>query len=73
MALMSDENSVKVRIGGMSCGGCVRGVARAIEKAGLKGRDVQVGEATIDGAPTHDAVRAAIEGAGFQVLGIENA
>lgn len=69
---MSNGDSLQVRIGGMSCGGCVRGVARAFEKAGLTATDVHVGRATLEGSPAIDAVRAALEGAGFQLLGVEH-
>jgi copper chaperone CopZ len=68
---MSSGENLEVRIGGMSCGGCVRGVARAFEKAGLEATQVQVGSATLKGSPSLDAVRAALEGAGFQLLGAE--
>jgi hypothetical protein len=69
---MSSGDTLKVRIGGMSCGGCVRGVARAFEKAGLEAAEIQVGVATLKGSPSIDAVRAAVEGAGFQLLGAEH-
>jgi copper chaperone CopZ len=69
---MGSEDTLEVRIGGMSCGGCVRGVVRAFEKAGLAATDVQVGRATLKGSPAIDAVRAALEGAGFRLLGVEH-
>ena len=68
---MSEEETVRVRIGGMSCGGCVRGVARALDKAGIKARDIQVGSALVDHAASPDALRAALQGAGFQLLAVE--
>jgi len=68
---MSTGETLEVRIGGMSCGGCVRGVARAFEKAGLEAAQVQVGAATLKGSPSLDAVRAALEAAGFRLLGAE--
>ena len=71
MSTMSNDETVRVQIGGMSCGGCVRGVARALDKAGIKARDIQVGTALVDADASHDAIRAALEGAGFQVLAVE--
>ena len=72
-AVMSDsKKATKVWIGGMNCGGCIRGISRAFEKAGLVSTDVQVGVAVVAGEPSHDVLRAAIEGAGFQVLRMES-
>lgn len=69
---MSNDDVLHVRIGGMSCGGCVRGLARAFEKAGLRAASIEVGRAELPPDTPVDAVRAAVEGAGFQLLGVEN-
>jgi hypothetical protein len=69
---MSNDEVLRVRVGGMSCGGCVRGLARAFEKAGLRATSVEVGHAVLAKDAPLDAIRAAVEGAGFQLLGVEN-
>lgn len=69
---MSNDEVLHVRIGGMSCGGCVRGLARAFEKAGLRATSIEVGRADLPKETPVDAVRAAVEGAGFQLLAVEH-
>ncbi len=70
---MTEADLLHVRIGGMSCGGCVRGLARAFEKAGLRVDRLEVGQADFPSGTSLDAVRAAVESAGFRVLDAENA
>jgi copper chaperone CopZ len=69
---MSNDDVLHVRIGGMSCGGCVRGLSRAFEKAGLRATNLEVGRADLAKDTSLEAIRAAVEGAGFQLLGVEN-
>ncbi len=60
------------RVGGMSCGGCVDAVTRAIERLDPKARvsvDLASAKVSIDGAMTRDAVRSAVEEAGFSFEG----
>ena len=58
----------RYRVEGMSCGGCVSSVEKAV-KAVAGGAGVAVdlasGILTVDGACAEDQVRAAVEGAGF--------
>ncbi len=60
------------RISGMTCGGCVRSVSRAIKSA-LPEADVEVdleqATARVRGAHTEPAVRLAVEQAGFRFDG----
>lgn len=58
------------KVSGMTCGGCVKSVTRALEQA-LPGAKVEVsleaGTARVDGAHDPAKAKAAIEGAGFEV------
>ncbi|MGH9204082.1 MAG: heavy-metal-associated domain-containing protein [Vicinamibacterales bacterium] len=60
-------------ISGMSCGGCVTSVTRVLRSVqGLEPVHVEVGKATVRIDPTRasvDAAKAAIERAGFRVVG----
>ena len=60
-----------VTIAGMSCGGCVASVQKALTRIGVERADVEVGSAAIEYDETkvsHDAVVEAIEDAGFDVV-----
>lgn len=65
--------SVTLKVGGMTCMGCVNSVKKALQPIpGVGSVDVSLGkgEATIDYDPTTTSLpqlRAAIEGAGFEV------
>jgi copper chaperone len=63
---------LKLKVAGMTCGGCASSVTRAVAAA-APGAKVSVeltsGEVAIDGAATKEAVVAAIEDAGYDVVG----
>jgi copper chaperone len=57
-------------VGGMSCGGCVASVTKAVEKLGVTAAvDLAAGTVTVRGAADEAAVKKAVEGAGFDFLG----
>mgnify|MGYP000925352834 CR=1 FL=1 len=62
--------STTYKVSGMTCGGCVRSVTRALEQA-LPGTKVLVSleakTAEVDGQHDPAKAKAAIEGAGFEV------
>ena len=63
---------LKLKVAGMTCGGCVSSVTRAITTAvpGSKvSVDLKSGEVAVDGAVSKQAVVAAIEDAGYDVVG----
>jgi copper chaperone len=61
-----------LKINGMSCGGCVKSVTRALEQTeGVTVEHVEIGLATITYDPakaTRDAIAEAIDGAGFELV-----
>ena len=60
------------RVGGMTCQGCARSVVAAITRAAPAVSaeiDVGTGIVAIEGAIGADAVKKAVEGAGFDFLG----
>jgi copper chaperone len=60
------------RVGGMTCGGCVAAVTRAIRNLDPQAKvavDLASGEVMVEGAVARDAVRRAVEAAGFSVEG----
>lgn len=63
---------VRLTVTGMSCGHCIGAVTKAIQEA-VNGAKVTVdlprGRVEVAGTDNADAVRKAIEGAGYQVLG----
>lgn len=62
----------RYRVEGMSCGGCVSSVEKAVKAAvGDAGVavDLASGVLTIDGACAEEQIRAAVEGAGFGFAG----
>ena len=63
---------LKLKVAGMTCGGCVKSVERAVATAapGAKGSvDLKSGEVAIDGAAAKDVIVVAIEDAGYDVVG----
>ncbi|MGH6892656.1 MAG: heavy-metal-associated domain-containing protein [Dongiaceae bacterium] len=63
---------LKLKVAGMTCGGCVKSVERAIAAAapGAKASvDLKSGEVAIDGVAAKSSVIAAIEDAGYEVVG----
>lgn len=63
----------KVTIEGMGCQKCVMHVTEALEGLGVKDIQVSLEDkcATFDGAYDENALKAAIDEAGFEVKGIE--
>ncbi len=61
------------RVGGMTCGGCARSVTGAITRALPAAKveiDVKSGVVSVDGVTGGgDAIRKAVEAAGFEFLG----
>lgn len=60
------------RIGGMNCGGCVAAVTRAIQQVDPTAKvaiDLDSGNVRIDGRLARDAVKRAVEEAGFSFEG----
>lgn len=65
----------KISIEGMSCGHCVNHVKGALEDLGATGIDVSLEKksATAEiGSKSDEEIKAAIEDAGYDVVGIEN-
>jgi copper chaperone len=63
---------MKLKVAGMTCGGCVKSVERAVAAAapGAKVKvDLKSGEVVIDGPAAKQAVVSAIEDAGYDVVG----
>jgi copper chaperone len=69
---IGDQNMKEtITISGMSCGGCVASVQKALARIGVERADVEVGSATVEydeSKVTHDTVVEAIEDAGFDVV-----
>jgi copper chaperone len=60
-----------ITITGMTCGGCVASVQRALERIGVQQSDVSIGTAVVEydeSKMSHDDVIEAIEDAGFDVV-----
>ncbi|MEZ5833503.1 MAG: cation transporter [Dongiaceae bacterium] len=63
---------LKLKVAGMTCGGCVKSVERAVAAAAPGAKvsvDLKTGEVAIDGATTKQTIVAAIEDAGYDVVG----
>jgi len=63
---------LKLKVAGMTCGGCVSSVTRAVTTAapGAKVKiDLQSGEVAIDSPAPKQAIVAAIKDAGYDVVG----
>ncbi|HEY5562349.1 MAG TPA: cation transporter [Clostridiaceae bacterium] len=67
----------KILVEGMSCGHCVNHVTEALKEVGAKDISVSLEKksatAEIGDNITDDAIKAAIEDAGYDVVGIEKA
>ncbi len=65
----------KILVEGMSCGHCVKHVTEALEEIGGKNVEVslerKLATADLDDNVTDEAIKAAIEDAGYDVVGIE--
>ncbi len=62
-----------IKIDGMTCGGCVNSVARALARIGLEHADVKLGEARVEYDETtmrREQIVEAIEDAGFDVVAL---
>ena len=62
-----------IKIEGMTCGGCVASVKRALERLPLSDVQVEIGSATVEYDETtvkHDAIVEAIEDAGFETKAV---
>ena len=60
------------KVQGMSCGGCASSVTRAIQHVAPSAQvevDLETGAVTVDGVDDEDAVRRAVEDAGFEFGG----
>ncbi|NLZ48008.1 MAG: heavy-metal-associated domain-containing protein [Clostridiales bacterium] len=64
----------KIIIEGMSCGHCVKHVTAALEELGLSKVNVDLDSkiALIEGDASDQAIKAAIEDAGYEVVEIKN-
>lgn len=63
---------LKLKVAGMTCGGCVKSVEHAVTAAAPGARvtvDLKLGEVAIDGTAAKDAIVTAIEDAGYDVVG----
>jgi copper chaperone len=61
---------LRLEISGMTCGGCARSVTRAVQAVpGVVGAavDLEAATVTVEGEAAADAVRQAIERAGYAV------
>lgn len=67
----------KILVEGMSCGHCVNHVSEALKEIGAKDVEVSLDKnlatAEIDDAITDEDIKAAIDEAGYDVVGIEKA
>ena len=64
--------SAKYKVSGMTCGGCVRSVTNAItarDSAAKVEVDLPTGIVSVEGDLSEDAVKNAVEGAGFDFEG----
>jgi copper chaperone len=63
---------LKLKVAGMTCGGCVKSVERAVAAAAPGAQvsvDLTSGQVAIDGPAAKQAIVAAIEDAGYNVIG----
>ena len=64
--------AAKYKVSGMTCGGCVRSVTNAItarDSAAKVEVDLPTGIVSVEGDLSEDAVKDAVEGAGFDFEG----
>lgn len=67
---------IEFRVSGMSCGGCVASVTRAIQAVDGTAQvaaDLQTQQVRVESTADIERLRAAIEGAGYDVLGSSQA
>lgn len=60
------------KVGGMTCGGCAKSVANAVVKIAPDAKvtvDHAAGLVAVEGAIAADAIKGAVEAAGFDYLG----
>jgi copper chaperone CopZ len=64
----------KILIEGMSCGHCVMRATKALKELGLNDVNVDLAtkSATVEGDASDEAIKAAIEDAGYDVVSIDN-
>lgn len=63
---------LKLKVAGMTCGGCVKSVERAVAAAAPGAKitvDLKSGEVAVDGVAAKQAIVTAIEDAGYDVIG----
>ena len=63
---------LKLKVAGMTCGGCANSVQRAVVAAAPGAKvsvDLKSGEVAIDGTAAKQAIVTAIEDAGYDVVG----
>jgi copper chaperone len=63
---------LKLKVSGMTCGGCAKSVERAVVAAAPGAKvsvDLQSGQVAVDGPAAKQAVVSAIEDAGYDVVG----
>lgn len=63
---------VRYQVSGMTCGHCAQAVTRAVEALPMVERalvDLDSGALTVEGRPGDDAVRRAVEDAGYEFKG----
>jgi copper chaperone len=63
---------MKLKVSGMTCGGCAKSVERAVAAVAPGATisvDLKSGEVAVDGAAAKQAVVSAIEEAGYDVVG----
>ncbi len=64
------KQATEFKVEGMTCGGCVASVKRALDAAGVQAEvSLQAGTATVREPVDPDVVREAVEGAGFDYGG----
>jgi copper chaperone len=67
-----EHTMLKLKVAGMTCGGCVGSVTRAVTAASPGAKisvDLKSGEVSVDGAAAKQAIVTAIEDAGYDVVG----
>ena len=65
---------MKLIVEGMTCSHCERAITKAVERLGARAQvDLSGGTVAVAGAADEAAVRAAIEGEGYRVVGHANA
>ena len=68
-----ETDMLKLKVKGMTCGHCAQTVSKAVEAVPAVQRavvDLSAGEVAVEGAADEQAVRQAIEDAGYEVQGL---